>query len=484
MLTDQVDAMVYGHYVDRDDFKDGNGDRTYGAAGEVSNILAKVGYSLSDRHRFELSYDMYRDEGDYNPRPDMGGSANNGLTGDDLIPTEYDRDTVTVSYELSGDRHHGKLNIYRSETEIYRDESAISGRWPGNRHSENTAKNRNDGANATFQYESNLAGRFNQLTYGFDYMDKTTSSTYGGTPFMKESAETAAVFAEDRLQILEAVAVTAGLRYDNYKRKATNDNDTFDEVTWSLGTEWDVTQHWTLFANSRSLFKGPELLETFIAYQDVAFLAEDIKPETGLNNQIGARYLQHFGDHTFSGNLTLFKTDIDDYIGEFYQPDGTYLTENIGDVELKGFEFSVNYRYESLFTRASYARTDSENKTTGGPLVASNGRSADLGDSISFGIDYYFDSVDTAVGWTSLFVLEEDNVLEGQPEKPSYNTHDMYVQWQPRQLNDRLLVTFGIDNIFDEAYTSHASRSGLARGTTLDDLEPGRNYKLSASYQF
>lgn len=42
----------------------------------------------------------------------------------------------------------------------------------------------------------------------------------------------------------------------------------FDEVTWSLGTEWDVTSDWTLFANARSLFKGPELLETFVRYQD------------------------------------------------------------------------------------------------------------------------------------------------------------------------------------------------------------------------
>lgn len=80
LLSENIDAMVYGHYVTRDDFEDGDGNKTYGAAGDVYNILAKLGYELNDIHRFELSYDMYRDSGDYSPRPDMSGSANNSLS--------------------------------------------------------------------------------------------------------------------------------------------------------------------------------------------------------------------------------------------------------------------------------------------------------------------------------------------------------------------------------------------------------------------
>ena len=49
---------------------------------------------------------------------------------------------------------------------------------------------------------------------------------------------------------------------------------------------------------------------------------------------------------------------------------------------------------------------------------------------------------------------------------------------------DGLSVTFGIDNVFDELYTSHASRSGTRFTTTFDDYEPGHSYKLSAAYQF
>ncbi|MCZ8489761.1 hypothetical protein O9992_30090 [Vibrio lentus] len=39
---------------------------------------------------------LYRDSGDYSPRPDMSGGANEGLSNDILIPTDYDRDTITA----------------------------------------------------------------------------------------------------------------------------------------------------------------------------------------------------------------------------------------------------------------------------------------------------------------------------------------------------------------------------------------------------
>ncbi len=46
-----------------------------------------------------------------------------------LIPTDYDRDTVTLSYELRGDQHQGDVTLYNTETEIVRDESVMAPRW-------------------------------------------------------------------------------------------------------------------------------------------------------------------------------------------------------------------------------------------------------------------------------------------------------------------------------------------------------------------
>ncbi|EGR0049056.1 TonB-dependent siderophore receptor [Vibrio vulnificus] len=485
LAGEQFDWMLYGNYLSRDDFKDGEGTTSFGSAGDVYNILAKVGFEPSERHRLELTYDLYRDKGDYRPRPDMSGSANQGLSQEILIPTQYDRDTVTLGYELLGEQHKGRASLYSSKTEITRDESVIpAGRWPANRLSENVAQNRNTGLNAQFIAYFNGFGLENATTYGLDYMDKRSSATYGGSKYMEESADSLALFVENQLWITKNWSVTGGLRWDDYTRDAVNDSREFDDVTWALATEWQATEQLALFASTRSLFKGPELMETFIRAQHSTYLTDDLKAETGQNTQGGVKYRQAFGEHSVAANITVFDTQIDDYIAESYQgATRSYLVYNLGDVEIKGFEAAVTYGYDAINAKLSYAKSDMKNKQTGGPVAAGNGRSMDMGDSIALTLDYYTDSLDLLLGWSSIVVLEEDNVFEGTPVKEGYDVHNLYAQWLPQQV-EGLTITFGVDNILDESYTSHASRSGFARGYKLDDYEPGRNVKLSAAYQF
>ncbi|WP_435237695.1 TonB-dependent siderophore receptor [Psychromonas sp. PT13] len=482
LLSDNVDAMAYGNIVDRDNFEDGDGTETYGSAGQVSNALFKIGYEPSINHRFELSYDMYRDSGDYNPRPDMSGATNQAFSDDLLIPTDYDRDTITGSYELTGANTSGKVTLFSSETKITRDESVMAGVWPEDRVSVNTATNHNIGANAQFQSQLAIANFNNQLTYGVDLIDQNTTSSYGVVKFMEESTRSSAVFIEDKIYFTPDFSITAGIRYDNFNRDAETSDTTFNDITWGLAADWDINDNFSVFASTRSLFKGPELLETFIKYQDVTYLDEDIKAETGLNSQIGARFSQYFGAHIISASATVFKTDINDYIAETWDTDG-YLIENIGDAEIKGFEISTSYGYNAFLSKLSYSRSESNNTTTDTALLDGNGRSMDVGDSIALTLDYQADSINTIFGWTSTIVLEEDNVEADSDVKEAYNTHDLYAQWTSSSI-DGLQITFGIDNITNELYVSHASRTGSAKGYVLDDYEPGRNYKLSASYQF
>ncbi|MGF1695282.1 TonB-dependent siderophore receptor [Vibrio lamellibrachiae] len=485
MLSEKVDAMVYGHLVSRDNFTDGSGTESFGTAGDVYNVMAKFGFEPSENHRFEFAYDLYNDEGDYNPRPDMNGSANEEISGDLLLPTVYERNTITLSYRLETEQHKGKVSLYSTETEIDRDETQTGWARHG-RESVNTANNNNTGLNATFQSDLVVAQLDNELTYGVDYMDKSSSSAYGGVEFMDESAISTAVFAENKVYLVDNWSVTAGLRYDDYQRKAETGTHDFDEMTWSLGTHWDIDQHWAVFASARSLFKGPELLETFVRYQDVTFLSDDIKAETGINSQAGFSYDNREGKHRYGVNFTAFQTNIDDYIVETWASDySTLVMENSGDIEIQGFELSSTYAYEQFAAKLSYAKSDSEYKDSGLPVDDGNGRSLDIGDSIAVTLDYHSDSLETLFGWTSIVVLEEDNVFEGNNVKESYDVHNLYAQWLPSNI-DNLSVTFGIDNVFDKAYVSHASRSGVAgrNATQTDDYEPGRNYKLSAAYQF
>ena len=483
-LSDKVDAMVYGYTIDRDNFDDGDGQQTFGSDGTVSDMLVKFGMEPSFGHRFELSHDHHRDKGDYSPRPDMAGSANAGLSGDLELPTEYTRDTTSLRYQYdAGGNTTANATLYRNAMELNRDESgAIS--WPGNRRSDNTAEAENLGATLELTSLAELAGMQHELTYGALYNRQESRAQYGNDPWIDENAISTAGYAEDRIHLTDRLAVTPGVRYDHFKRNAETGSDTFHDVTWALAADFAVTDSLTLFASARELFKPPQLLESFVYYQNTTVLADDIKEQSGLNKEIGARYQQQFGEHRLSANLTLFQTDLDDYFANTYDAvaDG-YIIGNNGDVEIEGFEASVGYGYAEFNSRLSYAKSDADNKTNNTPALDYNGRSMDMGDSIALNLSYYFPAVGVETGWNSQWVLTEDNVMPGTPDKDSYDVHSVYAQWIPPQA-DRLTLTLGVDNLFDEQYYSHASRTGVARGFELDDYEPGRNIKVSAAYQF
>lgn len=482
-LTDQFDVMLYGFVIDRDNFDDGDGNPTFGADGTVSNMLAKLGFEPAAGHRFEFGHDHYRDKGDYSPRPDMSGSANNGLSADLELPTEYTRDTTTLRYAYDAGTHtQVDASLYRNAMELNRDESQITIRWPANRLSDNTAEAENLGGTLALTSTLDVFSMRHSIHYGTQYNRQESRAKYGDDPWIDENAVSTAAYVEDRVNVTDRVAVTPGVRYDHFKRNAETGSNTFDDVTWALAVDVDVTDNLTLFASARELFKAPQLLESFIYYQNTTYLADDIQAQSGMNKELGARYQHQAGAHRFNANLTVFRTELDDYLTSRYE--GTdVIIDNDGDVEIKGFEASVGYGIQAFSSRLSYARSVADNVTNQTPALDGNGSSMDVGDSISLNLNYVLDGIGVETGWNSQWVLPEENVLPDAPQKARYNVHSWYAQWVPPQA-DRLTLTMGVDNLFNEQYTSHASRIGIARGIVLDDVEPGRNVKVSAAYQF
>lgn len=53
-LSQDIDAMIYGYTVDRGNFEDGKGTETFGADGEVQNVLIKLGWQPTDQDRLQL----------------------------------------------------------------------------------------------------------------------------------------------------------------------------------------------------------------------------------------------------------------------------------------------------------------------------------------------------------------------------------------------------------------------------------------------
>jgi len=150
---------------------------------------------------------------------------------------------------------------------------------------------------------------------------------------------------------------------------------------------------------------------------------------------------------------------------------------NGGTLDIQGFEASFVYDIGALSSLITYAHSNSKFKNTG----LSTQR--EPGDSLSVNLDYAF-MKNLSLSWDSLFVMEEERqYIAAQQTKEAYDVHDIAVKWKPSSVKGLTLIV-GVDNIFDESYVSHASENRLLSGVSLSDYEPGRNIKLSFSYEF
>ncbi|OOE52244.1 TonB-dependent receptor domain-containing protein [Salinivibrio kushneri] len=485
LLSDEWDAMAYISRFDRDNFKDGDGNRTFGGEGEITNGLVKVGWEPASGHRFELSYDKYRDKGDYLPRPDMGVSFNRNRTGEMILPVTYDRDTATINYEYTPSQaielkalaYYNQLSLTRDETEF------ATHPFLADRKGVNVAKDTNLGVKLSV---SQRIGD-HQLAYGAHYenQDNDTQFAKPGVQIL-ESADKIALYVEDKIALTPRFSVTPAARYDSFDRRATSSSERYDDVSLALGAEFVANDYLTVFANSRELHKAPPLSESFTTTALSESADKDLKAEHGRTDETGVRLSNAAAqkDYLLTANLTVFRTELDDEIVVRSYKDGggnwAYETTNRGDVTYRGFEASTYWAWQQWTASASYSRTD-VSYSEAYQLDQIFGRARHLGDTVALNADYALTRWDVLLGWNTQ-IQRSTTVPDSNLTKPGYTVHNVFAQWQPMAV-DGFTLTAGVDNLFDSRYRSHASTSGK-RGAEILDYEPGRNIKLTASYQF
>ena len=484
---DNGDFMIYHNQVQRDEWKDGNGDETIGSKGDVANTLVKYGHKLSDTQKIIFLYDTVRDEGDYSPRPDFGRAYNEARTGTDTFDTEYVRETINIKHELRLDNTKLDSNIYSNENELERYEGPLTSGGAVRRDNDwNLAyegllngKVKTAGLNIKAQTNHESGNILNTFTYGGFYDKQTSKVTWQGEKYGDdEEAITKVVFVEDAIDFDNGLILTPGIRYTIYDLDGAYGKLDDKEATYSLAAQYSATEDLSLLASATTLFKGVEMVDVLASNRVAVADNENLKSETGMNKEIGFKYIKSgvLGADSTGVLFKYYNTTIDDYISQ------TYLTmSNAGTLEVKGFEASFAYNKGDLNTLFTYSRSESDFEETGLPLEK------EPGDSLSIGINYKI-LANLAVSWDSFFVKEENDTIGDEYNiKPSYNTHDIAVNYKPNSVKNLTLIA-GIDNIFDKAYVSHISESrtftlsGEEKSTA--DYEPGRNVKVSVAYKF
>jgi len=477
-VNEMFDLFGYFNGVSRGNPEDGAGVKSVGNDGEINNLLLKLGADLNDSNRLELSYDRYKDEGDYAPRPDMGAATNSSITGSSVYPTKFDRKTLTLGYELDlDDAFFLKATVYKNTLNLWRDEQKND--RASYRYLEGDSEH--SGINILAESTLEAADVYHTLHYGVKSYEQETQLQEDSVLALTEKAKSTAVYLEDEIALTERFSITPGLRYDNYKLETTSTDKTYTETTAALAMQYQVNDSWSVHASSTQLFKGPELSEVFTQAGSTLLTNENLKAETGLNNEIGFKFSETgaFGLDKLSFGVNAFHTKIDDYIAVTTVSRGPTVTsrKNEGKYTSAGFEANMVLKKGRLGAQLSYASSRTKVNSSGDPL------DRELGDSISLALDYEFPEQDISVSWTSLVALKESHF-----DKPSYNVHNISAKWTPKSAKG-FTLSAGIENLFDKRYTSHASQIGDTNHPVfgdlhLNDYEPGRNIKLSASYRF
>jgi len=487
-----LDLLGYYSHVDRGNFEDGSGRATIGSDGRTQDILLKAEYALDANHSLRASYDRYWDEGDYTQRPDMGVLTNEAITGNILLPTEYERETINLGYDgYFGEALDLSLTVFTNDLKLYRDESDPG--IPRGILTDRQVTADNWGANLMAQSFIDHGSTSQTFTWGAEYFSQEfeyISDVAGAAAPEFQNAESLALFVEDDIALLDGMLhVRPGLRFNDYslEYETTGDSGSWDELTWGIAGEINPVEALQLFISYTTLFRGPELAEPFGGNAGVKIVNPALEPETGNNFEVGATYRQVFDGVGLGLTGRYFKTTIDNYIGEV--PSGTAAgvvwDANLGTAQIDGFELAANLQAGQFDLLAGYSSSQLDTSQLTGASLAESLR--ENGDKLTGEIGWTSTDGTIFAGLNVQHTFDKTDV--SGTVKPGYTVVNLSSRWEDVGGIEGLSLTAGIDNLFDETYTSHASRSGetfhpVFGPLVLNDVEPGRNFKITTAIRF
>lgn len=519
LLSDNIDFLAYYNHVNRDNYEVGGGEITdsngdviegtdgtvRGMEGEVDAALLKFGWNMTDNQRLTLSYESYVDEGDYSYRPDMGLATDlaigDGLGTPLLWPTKFSRDTFTLGYDLSfGESSQLKATLFSNTSELWRDENGWSEAGWDDYAGIITGEAKNTGANviAVTAFDDVLS-MDHEVTYGFDYVNYETAfnAAYPTPETSSESLATLAIFAQDKIGLGYGFSLIPGIRYQQDDVESAVVTDTFSSTNLAIAAEYEATDNLLFRLSTTEVYKSPEIGEVFTGAGLYDVENADIEAEHGTNAEFSIAYQDAvLGADSFSVGGTIFNTLIQDYIYDYAEnPEtGRYWKDNIGDMEIVGYEAYLGYQLGHLSTQITYSSAESELAAAFEyPELDGARLDRQQGDTLSASIDYEISGYNVFLHWDILSVsdVEAGKDIDGASldnSKDAYTVQNISARWTPQSLQG-LTVVLGVDNLFDEFYASQSSRTGVSFHPRfgelyLFDYEPGRNIKATVSYNF
>jgi vitamin B12 transporter len=198
-----------------------------------------------------------------------------------------------------------------------------------------------------WQYTINLEQH--GLTGGVYLANENASAISFGSGFDEDTA-IRALFVQDSIDLG---------RHRAFLAARFTDHETFgNKVTWNAEYGFDFTDRWSFNAGLGTAFRAPDASDRYGFGGTV-----DLVAETAEEIQLGTKY-ELADRHTLQ--LELYANDIENLI-EFDFTD--FTLQNIGTAEIRGAEFSYDYRGDNFVIHTSVLKQSAENADTGARLL-------------------------------------------------------------------------------------------------------------------
>jgi len=450
------EALGYFNWGLGGEYTDGDGDVVPGTETDFRSVLAKGAYESEDgHHRFELSVENLLDRAPRPYRANIGNITNRM----DPDTRKYETERRNIVFNYSAPQAEGlwdpKVVIGYGQTDVNVPEPFGS----MGRTSSFSSKIENSFNFSGFGFEDSV-------TLGIDYYDdRATYEDPAGD--LRENAQNVGGYAQARLQPLEPLRLSFGLRADQQWFEGV-DGTEIDHagLSGNVSAALDVTSFLTLRAGYSNVFGGIALAENYIMNANWDY-SDGIDPVRSQNYTAG--FDAFYGGFTLDGGVFLsdFKDARDPNFGG-----GPGLTE---DFETKGFTLGAGYTWGPGFVRVSY--TDSKIEVDGDPADSDVTQyfGAPLGQVIAVEAVHTFESAGVTVGGTVDAALKNTDTEDaGFEALDGYEVFNLFAEYRP-DFAQFLTMRVEANNIFDANYADRATY-GQEFSNVEPLREPGRSF--------
>lgn len=490
------------------------------------NGLITIHQYVDGGHRFGLTGEIFNREDDIDARTSSGVAAY--APGDYRQTEESERNRVSFDYKFTAPSRGGFIDeaeviAYWQRVKLTSTRDATRRTSPiGVYDQTNDIEIEAFGLNAQAVSSYRLAGIGNSLRYGAEAITDETkqfSASVNNCPavpipfstcyFLHDNQADApdskgrslGLFAENEIGFLDGVlAVTPGLRFDWYEQKpednaAYRNNDNYSgpladnsdsKLSPKLLVEWHAASDLTLFAQWAQAFKAPNPSQLYLTFGSVGSYAiignPDLKPETSNGFELGARA----GDDLLGGKVTVFNNYYRNFIDQITTADAQYpvggITQyvNRSKVQIYGVEVSGQWSFAPGWK-------------TWGSVAVQTGKDTSLDVHLNsvpplkaiLGLGYDTETWGAAASATLAASRDEveNPATQGHLQRPGYEVFDLTGWWSP-SFAPGIKLEAGVHNLFDETYWNAIDIPDSITLPVDYYTEPGRNFRVSASYRF